>query len=125
MFLHCQVPKIFQIKIGFHAIYKTLGVALCLRSFPSKPRGNLSCFRENSRVALTLETNSKSISVLGKSEYKSYIAFQYGASPITSITSLAILSPDLDNTWKLIPKSKQTFKNFRVKFFVTCHSFQV
>ena len=41
-------------------------------------------------------TNSKSISVLGKSKFKSYFVSQYWASLNPSLTSLASHSQDLD-----------------------------
>ena len=61
--------------------------------------------------------NSKSISVLGKSKSKSYLGFQYWASLNTSLTSLPSLNQDLDNTWKLIPKSKPTFQKNSSEIF--------
>ena len=61
--------------------------------------------------------NYKSKSVLGKSKSKSYLGFQYWASLNTSLTSLASLNQDLDNTWKLIPKSKPTFQKFSSEIF--------
>ena len=61
--------------------------------------------------------NYKSKSVLGKSKSKSYLGFQYWASLNTSLTSLASLNQDLDNTWKLIPRSKPTFQKFSSEIF--------
>ena len=88
--------------------------------------------RENFIFELTTPgPNSKSISVLGKSKSKSYLGFQYWASLNISLTSLPSLNQDLDNTWKLIPKSKPTFqkkfdRNFRIqKNFATCHDFGI
>ena len=64
--------------------------------------------------------NSKSISVLFKPNCKSYFVSQYWASQNTSLKSLESPNQDLDNTWKLIPKSKPTFQkisseNFEVR----------
>ena len=73
--------------------------------------------------------NSKSISVLGKSKSKSYLASQHWASLNRSLTSLESLNQDLDYTWKLIPKSKPTFQKISSdifefkKNFATCHDF--
>ena len=67
-------------------------------------------------ASFTPGPNSKTISVLGKSKSKSYLASQYWANLNTSLKSLASFNQDLDNTWKLIPKSKPTFQKFRVKF---------
>ena len=61
--------------------------------------------------------NSKSISLLGKSKCKSYLASQYWASLNTNLTSLASLNQDLDFTWKLIPKSKVTFQQISSEDF--------
>ena len=61
--------------------------------------------------------NAKSISVPGKSKSMSYLGFQYRASLNTSLTSLPSLNQDLDNTWKLIPKSKPTFQKNSSEIF--------
>ena len=62
-------------------------------------------------------SNSKSISVLFKPNSNSYFVSQYWASLNTSLTSLASLNQDLDNTWKLIPKSKPTFQKISIEIF--------
>ena len=43
--------------------------------------------------------------------------YQYWASLNTSLTSLPSLNQDLDNTWKLIPKSKPTFQKNSSEIF--------
>ena len=48
---------------------------------------------------------------------KSYLGFQHWASLNTSLTSLASLNQDLDNTWILIPKSKATFQKISSEIF--------
>ena len=76
--------------------------------------------------------NSKSISVLGKSKSESCFVLQYWTSLKTSLTTLASLSPDLGNTWKLIPGLNQFFEIFRIKIsnfdkfcnVPPCHVFQ-
>ena len=99
-----------------------MGVGRCFEPVTSPSfRVTSDCERE----ACMPGPNSKSISVLDKSKSKSYLVSQYWASLNTSLTSLASLNQDLDNNWKLIPKSNQ----FRMKFlnlkknFTTCHDF--
>ena len=57
----------------------------------------------------------RTMSALFKPNSKSYFVSQYWASLNTSLETLASLNQDLDNTWKLIPKSEPTFQKFRVK----------
>ena len=49
-------------------------------------------------TSLVPGSNSKFVSALFKSKSKSYLVSQYGASLITSLTSVTSFSNELDNT---------------------------